>query len=173
MCTGWLRETVNCNFSLTDLKSAKNGLPQWFSSRKFREVLIFWCLKRARWKKKTVFQGCAKVVCFPAWLSQSALEGRVLTFFYKRCQPCYTSPQFGWPKPSSNECNQYLWFLGPPGYTWAASIIFFMISSCAVRCPLIISQLSFLCFDISSVHSFVWSATIPIILVSAAAWCYM
>ena len=54
-CTGWLRETVNCNLSLMDLKSAKNGLLQWFSSRKFREVLIFWCLKRARWKKLPSF----------------------------------------------------------------------------------------------------------------------
>ena len=67
-------------------------------------------------EKNPVFQGCAKVVCFPAWLGQSALKGRVLTFFYKRCQPCYTSPQFGLPKPSSNECTQYLWFLGPPGH---------------------------------------------------------
>ena len=54
--TGWLRETVNCNFSLTELKSAKNGLAQRFSSRKFREVLIFWCLKRARWKKFPLFR---------------------------------------------------------------------------------------------------------------------
>ena len=53
--------------------------------------------------------------------------------------------------------------------TWAASMIFFRISSCAVRCALIISQLSFLCFDINSVHSFVCSATIPINLVSASA----
>ena len=45
---------------------------------------------------------------------QSALKGRVLTFFYKRCQPHYTSPQFGLLKPSSNECTQYLWFLGSP-----------------------------------------------------------
>ena len=47
----WPKETVNCNFSLMELKSAKNGLAQWFLSRKFSEVLIFWCPKRSRWKK--------------------------------------------------------------------------------------------------------------------------
>ena len=46
--TGWSKETVNCNFSLMELKSAKNGPAQWFLSRKFSEVLIFWC---PRWKK--------------------------------------------------------------------------------------------------------------------------
>ena len=66
-------------------------------------------------EKNPVFQGCAKVVCFPAWLGQSALKGRVLTLFYKQGQPWYTSPHFGLPKTSSNECTQYLWFLAPPG----------------------------------------------------------
>ena len=76
----------------------------------------FWYFDVSKWpgEKNPIFQGSAKLVCFPVWLGQSALKGRVLTFFFKRCQPCYTSPQFGWPKLSSNECNQYLWFLGPP-----------------------------------------------------------
>ena len=62
--TGWLRETVNCNFSLAELKSAKNGLPQWFFSRKFREVLICLCLKRARWKKFPPFRVVPKWCVF-------------------------------------------------------------------------------------------------------------
>ena len=62
----------------------KNGLAQWFSSRKFRVVLIFWCLKRARWKKFPPFS--FRVVpkwCVFRWLGHghSALKGRVLTFF--------------------------------------------------------------------------------------------
>ena len=32
-------------------------------------------------KKIPAFQGCAKVVCFPAWHGHSALKGRVLIFF--------------------------------------------------------------------------------------------
>ena len=78
--TGWLRDTVNCNFSLTDLKSAKNGLPQWFSSRKFREVLIFWCLKRARWKKFPPFRIVPKWCVFQPDLV-TVLKGMVPTFF--------------------------------------------------------------------------------------------
>ena len=100
------------------LSIAKNALLQWFSSRKFREVLIFWCLKRARWKKIPAFQDCAKVVCFPAWLGHGVPKKGSLLFFYKRCPLCYTSLQFhlfGWPKPSSNECTQYLWFFGTSG----------------------------------------------------------
>ena len=33
-------------------------------------------------EKNPVFQGCAKVVCFPAWLGQSALKGKALTFCF-------------------------------------------------------------------------------------------
>ena len=55
--TGWLRETVNCNLSLTDVDVSKGP-----------------------GEKIPAFQGCAKVVCFPAWLGHSALKGRVLTF---------------------------------------------------------------------------------------------
>ena len=46
--TGWSIETIKCNCSLMELKRSS---PMIFFSRKFGEVLIFWCLKRARWKK--------------------------------------------------------------------------------------------------------------------------
>ena len=48
--TGWSKETVTYNFSLTDLKIKKNGQNQWFLASLHREVLIFWCLKRFRLK---------------------------------------------------------------------------------------------------------------------------
>ena len=54
--TGWSKETVNCNFSLTDLKDTKYSITQWFLESLHREVLIFWCLKRVRWKKILPFR---------------------------------------------------------------------------------------------------------------------
>ena len=56
-------------------KSAKNGLAQWFSSRKFREVLIFWCLKRARWKKFPSFMVVPKWCVFQPDLVTVPLKG--------------------------------------------------------------------------------------------------
>ena len=44
--TGWSKETVNCNFFLTDLKMIKSGITQPFLEGAHREVLIFWCLQR-------------------------------------------------------------------------------------------------------------------------------
>ena len=74
--TGWSRETVTLNFSRMELKSTNDGLPQWNLGR-------FWYfdVSKGPGEKNPVFQGCAKVVCFPAWLGHSALKGRVLTFF--------------------------------------------------------------------------------------------
>ena len=73
--TGWSKETVNCNLYLMELKSTKDGLAQWFFSRKFREVLIFWCLKRARWKKMPYFRVVPKWCVFQTDLVTVLLKG--------------------------------------------------------------------------------------------------
>ena len=54
--TGWSKETVNCNFSPTDLKDTKYSITQWVLESLHREVLILWCLKRVRWKKILPFR---------------------------------------------------------------------------------------------------------------------
>ena len=46
--TGWSKETVDCNFLLTDPKISKSVKTQWFLGSLHREVLVFWCLKNAR-----------------------------------------------------------------------------------------------------------------------------
>ena len=46
--TGWSKETVDCNFLLTDPKISKSVKTQWFLGSLYREVLVFWCLKNAR-----------------------------------------------------------------------------------------------------------------------------
>ena len=46
--TGWSKETVDCNFLLTDPKIPKSVKTQWFLGSLYREVLVFWCLKNAR-----------------------------------------------------------------------------------------------------------------------------
>ena len=72
--TGWSKETVTCKFSQTDLKKKKNGKTQWFLESLHREVLIFWCLKRARWNKSCLSElgqngGLAPAWLIPHWLS--------------------------------------------------------------------------------------------------------
>ena len=112
-----------------------------------------------------------KVACTKTYMFLGT--GWCLSLEIRKWRPSLSSLYDHWS--SSGDC---FWFkllvsiiVGVCEYwcTWAASIIFFRISSWAVRCALIISQLSFLCFVISSVHSFVCSATIPISLVSASA----
>ena len=49
--TGCSKETVTYHFSLTGPEIKKNGKTRWFLASLHREVLIFWCLKRVRWKK--------------------------------------------------------------------------------------------------------------------------
>ena len=68
--TGWSRETVNCNISLTDLKNIKIGITQSFLERVHREVLIFLCLIMARWQKVTPFRA------LPNLYFGSILQGR-------------------------------------------------------------------------------------------------
>ena len=46
--TGRSKETVDCNFLLTDPKISKSVKTQWFLGSLYREVLVFWCLKNAR-----------------------------------------------------------------------------------------------------------------------------
>ena len=46
--TGWSKETVDCNFFLTDLKILKSAITQWFLETFYREVLVFWCFKSVR-----------------------------------------------------------------------------------------------------------------------------
>ena len=43
--TGWSKETVDCNFLLTDPKLSKSAITQWFLESLNREVLVFWYFK--------------------------------------------------------------------------------------------------------------------------------
>ena len=69
--TGWSKETVNCNFSLTDMKNKKNGQTQWF----LEVVLMFWGLKRVRWKNSCLSPFCQNWGLAPIWLSHACLRG--------------------------------------------------------------------------------------------------
>ena len=46
--TGWCKETVDCNFLLTDPKISKSIITQWFLERVYREILVFWYFKSVR-----------------------------------------------------------------------------------------------------------------------------
>jgi len=41
--TGWSKETVDCNISLTEPKKSKTAQTQWFLETLYWEVLVFWC----------------------------------------------------------------------------------------------------------------------------------
>ena len=56
--TGWSKETVNYDFSLTDLKDTKYGITQYFLESLYSLVLIFGCLKWVRQNKS-----CLSVLC--------------------------------------------------------------------------------------------------------------
>ena len=74
--TGWSKETVNCNFSLTDMKIKKNGKTQTFLEMAYSEVLIFsimhfrsvWGLSWSVWGHLAVSVGvCLCLFCL--WMS--------------------------------------------------------------------------------------------------------
>ena len=68
--TGWSKETVNCNFFLTDPKKLKNAKTQWFLETLDREVLLFWCFKSVRWMQfclSEIFQYWAFAAPYKAW----------------------------------------------------------------------------------------------------------
>ena len=46
--TGWSKETVDCNFFLTDPKFMKRAITQWFLESLYREVLVFGYFKSVR-----------------------------------------------------------------------------------------------------------------------------
>ena len=71
---GWSKETVNCNFSLTYMKNKKNGKTQSFLEVVDREVLIFWCLERVRWKKSCLSRFCQNGRLAPVWLGHASLR---------------------------------------------------------------------------------------------------
>ena len=46
--TGWSKETVDCNFLLTDPKISKSVITQLFLESLYREVFVFWCFISVR-----------------------------------------------------------------------------------------------------------------------------
>ena len=46
--TGWSKETVDCNFFLTDPNFLKSAITQWFLESLYREVLVFGYFKSVR-----------------------------------------------------------------------------------------------------------------------------
>ena len=92
--TGWSKETVNYNFSLTDLKDTKYGITQYFLESWYSLVLIFGCLKWVR-QKNPAFQCCAKMVGLaPAWLDPVGTE------------PTNTPSAPPWPAQTSQNITQ-------------------------------------------------------------------
>ena len=72
--TGWSKETVNCNFSLTDMKIKKNGKTQTFLEMAYSEVLIFWCLRKGRWKNSCLLGLGQNSELAPVWANPSWSE---------------------------------------------------------------------------------------------------
>ena len=60
-----IQVTVFFNFSLTDTKKLKNGKTQPFLLRIYLDILIFWCLSMARWKKSCFSGLCQNSVNSP------------------------------------------------------------------------------------------------------------
>ena len=56
------------------MKNKKNGKTQSFLEVVDREVLIFWCLKRVRWKKSCLSRFCQNGGLAPVWLGHAFLR---------------------------------------------------------------------------------------------------
>ena len=65
--TGWSRETVNCKYTLTDLKDTKYGKSQSFLESLHCLVLIFGCLKWVRWQKYDFSKLCQNGIIALPW----------------------------------------------------------------------------------------------------------
>ena len=75
--TGWSKETVDCNFLLTDTKPPKIVTTQLFLDSLYREVLVFWCFKGFRWVEFCLlkhFQYRAFAAPYKAWTLQNTLK---------------------------------------------------------------------------------------------------
>ena len=57
------------------MKNKKNGQTQWFLEVVDREVLMFWGLKRVRWKNSCLSPFCQNWGLAPIWLSHACLRG--------------------------------------------------------------------------------------------------
>ena len=82
-----------------ELKSTKNYLAQWFFSRKFREVLIFWCLKKIQTWFRVVWEICLSLLVSINTWSRGYQGGSVFTdksicFCDQVCSGVYLRAQF-------------------------------------------------------------------------------
>ena len=74
--TGWSKETVDCNFLLTDPKISKSIITHWFLEILYREVLVFWCFNGVRCVEFCLFkhfQYRAFTAPYKAWTLQNTL----------------------------------------------------------------------------------------------------
>ena len=74
--TGWSKETVDCNFLLTDPKISKSIISHWFLEILYREVLVFWCFNGVRCVEFCLFkhfQYRAFTAPYKAWTLQNTL----------------------------------------------------------------------------------------------------
>ena len=75
-CTGWSKETVDCNFLLTDPKISKSIITHWFLESLYREGLVFWCFNGVRCVEFCLFkhfQYRAFSAPYKAWTIQNTL----------------------------------------------------------------------------------------------------
>ena len=83
--TGWSKETVDCNFSLTDPKFLKSAITQWFLESLYREVLVFWCFKSVRCVEFCLLE-LFQYRAFPA-----PYKARTLRYTLRRNETVHTS----------------------------------------------------------------------------------
>ena len=83
--TGWSKETVTCNISLTEPKKSKTTQTQWFLETLYWEVLVFWCPICLRCKLFFGFRVVTK------WCYGSILQG-LRTQIIPNTSECLRSP---------------------------------------------------------------------------------